>query len=256
MDEAERVRRAASFGTAARAYAEHRPPYPDAALTWALEPVRSRRIVRVLDLGAGTGLITEALRRIRVDVVAVEPDAAMRAVMLERVYGVAVLAGSAEHIPLPDGRVDAVVVGQAFHWFDQHRAYPEIVRVLNAGGVLSVMWNTEDPRVPWVAQYAQHTGFAPRYEPPADLGFTRDAPLGDHSAFERPEWASFPHSYRRTVDSLLKTVSTYSGYLVMPRTERVKRLGRIREYLLSRPETAGGEFDLPLITRVGRVIRR
>ena len=156
-----KARRAASFGAAARSYAEHRPSYPDAAVAWILEPVRDRRIVRVLDLGAGTGRVTEALQRAEVDVIAVEPDAEMRAVMLERVFGVAVLAGAAEDIPLPDERVDAVVVGQAFHWFDAERAYPEIARVLKPGGVLAAMWNAEDVRVPWVAEYARMIGYEP-----------------------------------------------------------------------------------------------
>jgi SAM-dependent methyltransferase len=252
VDDAElRARRASSFGTAARAYADHRPHYPDAAVEWALEPVRARRIVRVLDLGAGTGRITEALQRAAVDVIAVEPDPAMRAAMLERVFGVAVLAGTAEDIPLPDGRVDAVVVGQAFHWFDHERAYPEIARVLNQGGVLAAMWNGEDLRVPWVHEYAERAGFTPKSQ-----GSASDTPLADHPAFEPLEWASFEHAHRRTVESLLETVSTYSAFLVLPEDQRAGRLRGIREYLESRPETADGEFDLPLVTRVGRAVRR
>ena len=49
------ARQASSFGTAAAAYAEHRPGYAEAAVHWALSPVRDRRPVRVLDLAAGTG---------------------------------------------------------------------------------------------------------------------------------------------------------------------------------------------------------
>ena len=254
MDEAElRARRASSFGAAARAYAEHRPHYPDAAVDWALEPVRSRRIVRVLDLGAGTGRVTEALQRAEVDVIAVEPDAAMRAAMLERVFGVAVLAGTAEDIPLPDERVDAVVVGQAFHWFDHERAQPEIARVLKPGGVLAAMWNTDDLRVPWVVEYAERAGFRPGSPGP---GSGSGAMLADHPAFESLQWASFDHSHRRTVDSLVETAATYSACLVLPDDQRAARLRSIREYLQSRPETADGEFELPLVTKVARAIRR
>ena len=245
------ARRAASFGSAARSYAEHRPPYPDTAVAWALRPVRSRRIVRVLDLGAGTGRVTEALQRAEVDVIAVEPDPSMRAAMLERVFGVAVLAGTAEDIPLPDERVDAVLVGQAFHWFDHELAYPEIARVLKPGGVLAAMWNTDDVRVPWVAEYAARSGFGPETQ---DSG--HGTVLGDHAAFEPAQWASFEHLHRRTVDSLVETVSTYSALLVLPPVERAARLQGVRAYLQSRPETAGGEFDLPLVTHVGRAIRR
>ncbi|WP_055588612.1 methyltransferase domain-containing protein [Peterkaempfera griseoplana] len=61
---------ALSFGSAARLYDSIRPTYPVQAVTWAIgaEPVR------VLDLGAGTGLLTGALRAVGHEVIAVEPD--------------------------------------------------------------------------------------------------------------------------------------------------------------------------------------
>lgn len=255
MDDADasalKARRASSFGPAARSYAEHRPPYPDAAVDWALEPVRSRRVVRVLDLGAGTGRITEALQRAGVDVIAVEPDPGMRAEMLERVQGVAVLEGTAEDIPLPDRRVDAVIVGQAFHWFDPRRAHPEIARVLNPGGVLAAMWNTDDQRVPWVAEYARRAGFGRGQASPGS-----GSKLVNHPAFEPLQWRSFEHVHLRTADSLVETVGTYSAVLVLPEEERAALLRRVREYLASRPETARGTFELPLVTKVGRAVRR
>jgi len=48
--------------------------------------------------------------------------------------GALAVLGVAEHIPLRGGVVDAVVVGQAFHWFDADRALAEIARVLRPGG--------------------------------------------------------------------------------------------------------------------------
>jgi len=45
-----RRRRGSSFGSAAAAYAEHRPDYAEAAVRWALEPVADRTPLRVLDL--------------------------------------------------------------------------------------------------------------------------------------------------------------------------------------------------------------
>src|SRR5205814_2793519 len=78
--------------------------------------------------------LTVALRECYARVIAVEPDDAMRA----HIEGAA-LAGSAEAIPLADGAVDAVFVGEAFHWFDWERALAEIERVLRAGGGLAVI---------------------------------------------------------------------------------------------------------------------
>ena len=228
----------------------HRPGYPDAAVKWALRPVRSRKVVRVLDLAAGTGRLTQALQRTDVDVIAVEPDPQMRAEMLRRVSGVAVLAGSGEAIPLPDERVDAVLVGQALHWFDQGRALPEIARVLKPGGVFAALWNSDDHRAEWVVEYSRLSGFPPDDKAPAR------PPIAEHEAFEPIRWETFANSHRRTVDSLLATVGTYSATLLMEPHERAEKLRRLREYLQSRPETAGGEFDLPMITSVARTIRR
>jgi hypothetical protein len=44
--------------------------------------------------------------------------------------------------------------------------------------------------------------------------------------------------------------------LVMPEPEREAALERIRDYLASRPETAQGEFTLPMLTCVLRVRAR
>ena len=62
------------------------------------------------------------------------------------------MAGTAEQIPLPDASVDAVLVGQALHWFDHEQALPEIGRVLRPGGVLAGLWNDDDLSVDWVRQ--------------------------------------------------------------------------------------------------------
>ena len=84
-----------SFGGAATDYAHGRPSYPLDAVTWVL-PVGARR---VLDLGAGTGRLTERLLGIGMDVVAVEPLADMRAFIPSAAQ---VLDGTAEAIPLRD----------------------------------------------------------------------------------------------------------------------------------------------------------
>jgi hypothetical protein len=73
--------------------------------------------------------------------------------------------------------------------------------------------------------------------------------------FGSPEQAEFPHGQRRTADSLVATIATRAGVLVMPEQEQEATLGRIRAFLASRPETARGEFILPMLTGVLRVRR-
>ncbi|MFD6694411.1 class I SAM-dependent methyltransferase [Micromonospora aurantiaca (nom. illeg.)] len=258
MDEDARRRHSSSFGAAATAYAEHRPDYAHAALRWALEPAPG---VRVLDLGAGTGKLTATLAEVSDDVTAVEPDPAMLAELRRTLPDVRALAGSAEAIPLPDSSVDAVVAGNAMHWFDMAVAGPEIARVLAPGGVLAGLWNVVDDRVDWVAGLAAVSGSAaigPRDTPASWRAATAGMhlPKTGEARFGSPEQAEFPHGQRRTADSLVETLATRAGMLVMPERERTEALDRIRAYLASRPETADGEFTLSMLTCVLRVRRR
>src|SRR2546423_5284769 len=135
-----------SFGPAADLYDQIRPTYPRAALEWALGPGPCR----VVDLGAGTGILTRVVQQLGHDVLPVEPDDAMRARLAQSTPGVTPLAGGAERIPLPDGSVDAVTAGQAYHWFDPEPAHREIARVLKPGGVFAPVWNIRDDSEPWV----------------------------------------------------------------------------------------------------------
>ena len=137
--------RAHSLGAVARAYDLGRPTFPADALTWILGPGRRQ----VLDLGAGTGKLTAVVAALGHDVVAVDPSEDMLA-LCGRLHGVYTMVGTAESIPLAHDSVDAVVVGQAFHWFDHARALPEIARVLRPNGVLGLLWNNYDTVVPWV----------------------------------------------------------------------------------------------------------
>ncbi|MEU8072237.1 class I SAM-dependent methyltransferase [Micromonospora sp. NPDC049151] len=258
MDEDARRRHSSSFGAAATAYAEHRPDYARAAVRWALEPAPG---TRVLDLGAGTGKLTMTLAEVSGDVTAVEPDEAMLAELRRAAPGVRALPGSAEMIPLPDAAVDAVVAGNAMHWFDMAVAGPEIARVLSPGGVLAGLWNVVDDRVDWVAGLAAVSGSAaigPRDTPASWRAATAGMhlPTAGEARFGSPEQAEFPHGQRRTADSLVATLATRAGMLVMPERERTRTLDRIRAYLASRPETADGEFTLPMLTCVLRVRRR
>ncbi|GAA1200830.1 class I SAM-dependent methyltransferase [Pseudonocardia alaniniphila] len=252
----ERQRHRSSFGAAAVAYAEHRPDYAQDAVRWALAPAPGPR---VLDLGAGTGKLTATLVALGAQVIAVEPDPAMLTELRHALPAVRALPGSAEAIPLPDASVDAVLAGHALHWFDMAVAGPEIARVLRPGGILAGLWNVVDNRVDWVSALERVSGSAaigPRDTLSSWRAETAAAHLpgpGVIARFGSPEQAEFPHGQRRTVDSLVAALATRAGVLVMPEQEREATLGRIRAFLASRPETAGGEFTLPMLTGVLRV---
>lgn len=258
LQDGEREFHASSFGSAALAYAEHRPDYAQAAVRWALDPAPGRR---VLDLGAGTGKLTGTLVALGAEVVAVEPDSAMLTELRRALPDVRALPGSAEAIPLPDASVDAVLAGNAMHWFDMSVAGAEIARVLAPGGILAGLWNLMDDQVEWVAGLAQVSGSAaigPRDTPASWRSETADMHLPKTGAavrFGSAEQAMFAHGQQRTADSLVATLATRAGMLVMPEREQEATLGWIRAFLAGRPETASGEFTLPMLTGVLRLRR-
>ncbi len=236
MERDVRLRLASSFGAAAGAYAEHRPDYAPAAVRWALEPAPGPR---VLDLGAGTGKLTATLVALGADVIAVEPDPAMLTELRRALPAVRALPGSAEAIPLPDASVDAVVAGNALHWFDMAVAGPEIARVLAPGGILAGLWNVMDDRVDWVAGLERVSGSAavgPRDTLSNWRAETAAAPPGAPGSTLRSRPSSRTASVAPPTPSSA-TLATRAGVLVMPEQEQAATLGRIRAFLASRPET-------------------
>jgi len=166
---------ARSFGARAQLYDRYRPRYPAAAIDFVLA---GRAPQRILDLGAGTGLLTRDLIGRAPEVLAVEPDDGMRAVLATTAPEAEALAGSAERIPVPDASIDAVLVGQAFHWFARPDADRELARVLRPGGVVGLMWNITDRRLPWVSRLYEATEqpAPPEDYQPSDLDDTLFTP--------------------------------------------------------------------------------
>ncbi|MFD6817483.1 class I SAM-dependent methyltransferase [Microbacterium sp. NPDC059771] len=141
---------ATSFGGQAGSYEVGRPEYPFEAVAWMLDRAAAGAR-RIADVGAGTGKLTRALVAGEgTEVVAVDPDPAMLAALRDAVPGVPTFVGTAERLPLPDASLDAVVLGQAWHWVDPVAASAEIGRVVRPGGVLGLVWNLRDERVDWV----------------------------------------------------------------------------------------------------------
>ncbi|MFF2820454.1 class I SAM-dependent methyltransferase [Kitasatospora cineracea] len=237
---------ALSFGSAARLYDSIRPTYPVRAVAWAI----GAKPVRVLDLGAGTGLLAGVLRAAGHEVIAVEPDEQMRAVAAERQPGTQVLAGSAEDIPLPDESVDAVVVGQAYHWFTPQDALPQIHRVLRRDGVFAAMWNIRDDRTPWVAALSEivgHEGYglesAWQYGPVTPW-------------FAEPERGLIEHTVTVPTDRLIDLVRSRSSYLTADAAEQARLDREIGELAATDPALAGRDsVEMPYRTCVYRMRR-
>jgi ubiquinone/menaquinone biosynthesis C-methylase UbiE len=227
-----------SFGPVAGRYERGRPSYPAGAVDWLLPPGARR----VLDLGAGTGKLTRALLNRGLEVTAVDPSGGMLAELRRVLPDVPALAGSAEAIPLPDRSVDAVVVGQAWHWVDAARAVPEVARVLTPGGRLGLIWNVRDGRADWVRRIGQIL----------DDRVSRRAPeVGP--PFGAVETRHFRWTHRISSDQLLDLVASRSYVILMPSDERAAVLAQVRQLMATHPALVGRtEFDLPYVAQCTR----
>jgi len=113
------------FSSKVTDYVASRPDYPAALFEALRVQCHLQPGATVVDVGAGTGLLTQGLLERGFQVWAIEPNAAMRAVAdrsLARYSSYRSAAGSAESLPLADLAVDLITVAQAFHWFDVERA--------------------------------------------------------------------------------------------------------------------------------------
>lgn len=225
-----------SFGVTAALYERVRPEYPPAALAAALPP-GARRVV---DIGAGTGKLARALVALGCDVVAVEPDERMRAMLERRLPAVDARAGRAQDLPVEDASVDAVLFGMSWHLAGSPGALDEVRRVLRPRGVLVLAWLWHREDVPWVAALLEGLspgGAAARAEgrlPPRLPGF---APVN----------ASVTRADQQLADAdVVELVRTWSSVARRPLTERTDALDGVRRLLATHPELAGrDEVTIP-----------
>jgi SAM-dependent methyltransferase len=246
LDAESRRQRAASFGSVAAGYAAHRPDYPADAVAFLV----GDRPCRVLDLGAGTGLLTGVLLAAGHQVVAVDPAEPMLAELRARYPQVPTHVGDAEGVPLPDGSVDAVLAGQAAHWFDPDPAAVQLRRVLRPGGVVGLVWNTRDQEVPWVAALGRALAAEAR---------GHEADRGVVEAFAHALGARVEHHrsgvvQRLSPEQVLAGIATRSYVAMMEADRREQFLGEVRAVLDTHPDTRGRDLvDLPYRTDAYRL---
>jgi ubiquinone/menaquinone biosynthesis C-methylase UbiE len=229
---------ARGFAASVDAYERGRPDYSPEAVARLVGELAIGPGSHILDLAAGTGKLTRQLAPTGATLVAVEPVAEMRAKLAGILPSVEAIEGSAERIPLPNRSVDAVVVAQAFHWFDGVRALSEIHRVLKPLGALGLIWQARDPSRRWVARLDEiidrHTGAEPRFK----SGAWREA-FQATTLFEPLQEAVFEHVHRGDRGTIIDRVASISYIAAMDVTRRTAVLDEVREMLASDPETAG-----------------
>jgi SAM-dependent methyltransferase len=226
----------AGFETAAERYERGRPGYPAAAVDRLVEELglAGRPGAAVADVGAGPGKLTRPLLERGLRVVAVEPVAGMRALLERRAPAADVRAGQAEALPLADGAVDAVVAGQAFHWFANAAALSELARVLRPDGRLGLIWNRRDLDQP--LQVAIGEIIAPyRAGTPAHAGDAWRAAFGPGAPFAPVAEHRIEHAQALDADGLADRVLSISFVAALPDGERRLVETRVRALAADMP---------------------
>jgi SAM-dependent methyltransferase len=231
----ERIR---SFGNAVSDYTVGRPSYPPEAVRWA-----AGGCVSALDIAAGTGKFTAVLSGVVNEVVAFEPQHRMVLRLRGDLPKVPVAEAVAEALPVASASVDLVTVAQAFHWFDQQRAVPEIARVLRPGGRLALFWNVRDDRVPWVAELTRIAG-----SDNSRATRVRLHELTDFTPFEVHRFDMFQEMDR---SGLIAHVRSRSGVASLPEVARDRVVTQVERLCDEHPDLAGRpRFRMPYVTEV------
>jgi SAM-dependent methyltransferase len=161
--------------------------------------------------------------------------------------------GGAEDLPLPDAGVDAVVAGQAAHWFDPEPAAAELRRVLRPGGVVGLVWNVRDETVPWVAALGEALAAEAR---------GHEADQGTVARFADLLPADVATTRSRVVqtvtpEQVVAGIGTRSYAATMDPGARAAFLGGIRDLLATHPDTRGRDvLELPYRTDAHRLTPR
>src|SRR6185369_8881482 len=231
---------AKGFSAGADAYERGRPEYSPEAIEALVRELRVEPGKRVLDLAAGTGKLTRQIAPAGAEIVAVEPISEMRAKLEAASPDVEAIEGTAEAIPLPNHSVDAVLVGQAFHWFDGIRAVSEIRRVLNSEGALGMIWQARDPRLPWIQRLDEIIDRADDGHPRFRTMAWREA-LDRTALFEPLRTADFESVQRGGPETIVDRVASISYVAAMSEPRRLRVLDDVRELLATDPVTASAD---------------
>lgn len=130
------------FDGVAEAYDEVRPGYPPELVEEALKEGELGRGSRILEVGCGTGKLTELLIGRGYAIDAVEPGPRMIEAARRRIGSspdVTFHLGRFEDADLPTDTFAAVFSASAFHWVDPAVGWTKVASHLRPGGLLALL---------------------------------------------------------------------------------------------------------------------
>jgi SAM-dependent methyltransferase len=195
------------FTGLAHLYAKNRPSYPTAAVDWIIAHCGLGPNSILVDVGSGTGISARLFAKRGLQVIGIEPNAEMRVQAEAEPLPTALSApryreGRAEQTGLADSWADAVLVAQAFHWFQPDATLREFYRILKLDRWVILLWNERDERDPFTAAFGDVIRTAP-----GATGIERarggGEPLLTSPLFQNGERRVFAHEQQLNEEQLL-----------------------------------------------------
>lgn len=214
----------------AAGYDRARPRYPASVAEALVDQLGLQAGAPVLELGAGTGQLSEALLAAGLELTAVEPLEATRELLARAIGSERVRAGRAEEIPLAEESVRAVLAADAFHWFDERHAMPEIRRVLAPGGGVAILRTAPAIDKPWSRELGEIINEM-RPDHPAFNARSPAAALEEDPAFGPVQETTLTSQRELDREALIALVGTFSWVATLPEDDRESMLARVGELL-------------------------
>ncbi len=143
------------FSSRVENYVKYRPNYPEDALSFIYKnKINSNSVVA--DIGSGTGILSKQLITNVKKLYCIEPNASMREYSenwLSKYDNYVSINAEAESTTLEESCVDAIVVAQAFHWFDIEKCKVEFNRILKENSPIFLIWNNRLSNTDFLVKY-------------------------------------------------------------------------------------------------------
>jgi SAM-dependent methyltransferase len=132
------------FGSVAERYDRARPGYPESLIDILWENAQLEPGDRALEIGAGTGQATIPFAARGLNVLAVEPSAAMAAIIDRKLSAAGhdgrTVVSDFESVELEDAAFKLIYAATSWHWLDPERRFAIAGRAIAPGGTLAVLW--------------------------------------------------------------------------------------------------------------------
>ncbi len=228
------------FDGVAQLYDASRLGYPSDIVAFAVATASAGAGSDVLEVGCGTGQLTEALVGHGFRVTAIDIGVSMIAAARRRLGGSAVSfqVAAFEDFAASDASLDLIVSGTAFHWIDPEVRFAKPARLLRPGGWLALLETGErydDPfgaalREIWAARDAERGAWLrqPHFGNPEVIART--------GLFETPVHRTHEQRIVRPAEAVIGVENTRATSLSWPAEARREFTAQLRHLLRATTE--------------------